>query len=216
MQNVISFLKSAVLSCAFLSSQYSFADTPPPYCDCIWEGSFLQAYKKSDLVVAGKISRYKGNSIDFIIDEVLFETPKGKTFFPDIRIWTAYPNNCRPNIEIFKNHDEWVFALYRITDVPNYGFNPNTPSQSFGREQDYYLSACGTYWLERNENWLSGNLLKKQRWTYSDDEMNPILSNLLLQYIEGKINIEKIIEASKPQKDTIKQLMEKTKGFIWE
>lgn len=209
-------IKRAVFSCATLLSCHGFANTPPPYCDCIWEGSFIKSHSKADLVVAGQITRYKGNSIDFVIDQTFLETPKGKTFFPDIRIWTAYPNTCRPDINRFKNHQEWVFALYRINKVPDYGFNPNTPSQSFGRENDYYLSACGNYWLERNENRVSGNLLQKQRWLYNDDEMNPVLDSLLLQYIQGKINLDAIVEAAKPQKDTIKQLMEKTKDFIWD
>lgn len=179
-------------------------------CDCLWQGSFTDVEARTDLVVSGTVASGKGNSIDLTIDRVL----RGDTDHPEIRIWLKTGDYCRPEPELFPAGSEWVMALFRISeDVPG-GFNPHTPNVSYGRLGDYSLSSCGGYWLSRHGNWVTGNLVQAPRWA-REPKMNPVLLNLIADYVDGKVDAQTLATASKAD-PAARDLMLDTKAFLRE
>lgn len=183
-------------------------------CNCVWQGPFSKIVDKADLIASGTIVRSKGNALDLHIEKLLIDKARGgREFNEQIRIWTSDGKQCRPTSDQFPINSRWLMALHKINNVPSGGFNPNTPSISYGREKDYYLSKCGVYWLALHDGYVSGNLVNKQRWLWEDKAMNPVLLELIDAYIRGLIPEQALIEAAKPQTRG-KKLMEETKQFL--
>ena len=192
------------------------AAQPSPACSCLWEGPFIRTQAKSDLIVTGTIIGAKGNSLDLQIDRVLQDNGVGQREFREvIRLWGNNGKLCRPDTGRFALNSQYLLGLKKITELPEDGFNPNTPNISFGRVGDYYLSSCGVYWLDLNEGRVSGPLAKAERWQWSDETMNPVLLELVAAYISGMLPEQALIEAAKPQTEA-KQLLEQTKAFLRE
>ena len=192
-------MKALITTTLLFFSHFTFA------CQCIWQGSFNQVYINADLIVSGKILEHKGNATDFEISKVI----KGKEFQEVIRLWGDTGNLCRPNIYTFEKNSEWVLALHRIEEVIDGGFNPNTPSFSFGRVGDYAPSICGAYWLQLQNGHVRGNLINGQRWQWQDKKMTPVRIEILEAYINGKLDEKTLSEAAKPQKE-LQDLMKNT------
>ncbi|WP_101759164.1 hypothetical protein [Oceanicoccus sp. KOV_DT_Chl] len=193
------------------SNYYAHAE-----CDCLWQGSFSKAYNHADLIVSGTVVASKGNSADFFIDQTLFDRGiSNKEFLSVIRFWGNTNNNklCRPEISVFPTNTQWVLALKKIAELPEDGFNPNTPNISYGRINDYYISSCGAYWLKLEEGMVTGNLVKGRRWEWENKTMNPVLLELIDAYINNIIPEQALTEAAKPLTET-KKLMEETKRFL--
>lgn len=179
-------------------------------CDCLWQGSFVEVQAGADLVVSGTVARAKGNSIDLAVERTL----RGSADAAEVRIWLKTADYCRPEPELFPPGSEWVMALSRIVeDVPG-GFNPNTPNVSYGRPGDYSLSSCGGYWLSRSGEWVSGNLVQAPRWV-RDPKMTPVLIDLLAGFIEGRVDVQALAEASR-EDPAARDLMLDTKAFLRE
>lgn len=186
-----------------------FSSSPLWACQCIWQGSFDKVIHKADLVVSGTISQHLGNAADFVVDKV----HQGKEYQEIIRIWGDTGKLCRPNIYQFPEQSQWLFALQRINeDVPG-GFNPNTPSFSYGRIGDYSLSNCGAYWLKLEHGFVSGNLVNGPRWQWLQKKMNPVRIELIDAFMAGKVGTAALIEAAKPQTE-LKKLMQQTQKLI--
>jgi hypothetical protein len=200
-------LSTPILFVALLLTFYG--DLVSANCDCLWQGSFNRAAPRADLITSGTIIASKGNAIDLRVDTII----AGKEFREVIRIWGNNGKLCRPSIENFSVDSQWLLAVYRINETPDDGFDPSTPNISFGREQDYFLSNCGAYWLSLNNGYVSGNLINGQRWQWQDKKMNPVLLELVEAYLRRVLPDEALIEAAKPQTAS-KKLMEETKGFI--
>lgn len=206
-------LMGCLLVAVWLPQWPAFA-APPDTCRCIWQGSFDKIIPQADMIVSGKIISRKGNSMDLTIDRTLVDrASNGQEFNDDIRIWGYDGKQCRPDVKEFPLGSEWLFALKKITSDSPDRFNPNTPNISFGRMNDYYLSMCGANWLQVYGNFATGNLLNGQRWQWSNDEMNPVLIDLIEAYINGDVPLWALTEAAKPQA-AIKKLMEETKSFL--
>ncbi|MBP6725380.1 MAG: delta-aminolevulinic acid dehydratase [Halioglobus sp.] len=179
-------------------------------CNCLWQGSFVEVQAGADLVVSGTVARAKGNSIDLAVERTL----RGSNDAEEIRIWLKTADYCRPEPELFPPGSEWVMALSRIVeDVPG-GFNPNTPNVSYGRPGDYSLSSCGGYWLSRSGDWVSGNLVQAPRWV-RDPKMTPVLIDLLVAFMDGRVDAEALAEASR-EDPAARELMLDTKAFLRE
>jgi hypothetical protein len=189
----------------FASSSGCFA------CDCLWQGSFIKAAPRADLIVSGSVEQIKGNAIDLKINRTI----KGKEHKETIRIWGDDGKQCRPEVNTFTQHKQWLMALYKITEDSPGRFNPNTPNISYGRIGDYYISKCGAYWLSVHDNFVSGNLVKGQRWQWADKKMNPVLLDLVSSFINGMLSEQAIAEAAKPQTAS-KELMNNTMKFLRE
>ncbi len=198
--------RTLLINCIFIS----FASA----CECLWQGSFSKSFNKADFIVSGTVVASKGNSIDFSIDQTFLDKQiGGKEFLSTVRVWTDDGKQCRPEVNLFPVNSQWVFALNKITEEVDGGFNPNTPNISYGRKNDYYLSKCGANWLQVQEGYATGNLINGRRWEWENEEMNPVLVPLIDAYVKGIIPQQALVEAAKPLSET-KKMMEQTKQFI--
>ncbi len=103
-------------------------------CGCLWEGSFSEVAPAADLIVIGEVRSIKGNAVDLVPEQVL----KGAFWLDTLRVWMQTRDYCRPPATHFPAGSRWIMALSEIREVPEDGFNPSTPNQSFGRPFDYY------------------------------------------------------------------------------
>jgi hypothetical protein len=85
---------------------------------------------------------------------------------------------------------------------------------SYGRPGDYSLSSCGGYWLSRSGDWVSGNLVQAPRWV-RDPKMTPVLIDLLVAFIDGRVDAEALAKASR-EDPAARELMLDTKAFLRE
>ena len=177
-------------------------------CECLWQGSFAEVQAHTDLVVSGEVIAARGNSIDLAIEREL----RGESDQPDIRVWLKTGDYCRPEPDLFPVGSQWVMALQRITeDVPG-GFNPHTPNVSYGRVGDYTLSSCGGYWLSRNDDWVTGNLVDAPRWV-REPQMTPVLVDLVADYVAGRVDAQALAQASR-EDPAVRELMLDTRAFL--
>ncbi|MEK9927501.1 MAG: delta-aminolevulinic acid dehydratase [Halieaceae bacterium] len=185
------------------------ANEAPESCQCLWQGSFTDVAPTSDLVVVGEVAAVRGNAVDMSIEEI----SRGPDWLTDIRVWTKTGDYCRPPPDGFTPGSRWMLALEKITDLPEGGFDPSTPNQSFGRVGDYALSACGGYFLEVYGNTATGNLLPDMpRWAY-DPKMNPVVIDLITSYLDGSLSIESLQKASR-EDPAARELLLDTKSFL--
>ena len=161
-------------------------------CECLWQGSFSEVQAEASLVAGGTVVEGKGNSIDLSVEHLL----RGDEPRETIRIWLRTGDYCRPEASEFPIGSQWLMALHKIAkDVPG-GFNPHTPNVSYGRVGDYSLSSCGGYWLSLAEDRVTGNLVNAPRWV-RDPKMTPVLLDLVADYINGKVDAEALLQASR-------------------
>lgn len=190
----------------------AIAALPAVACECLWQGPFVDVAPKADLIVSGNVVAQKGNSFDVEIDEVL----QGKEFRPNIRIWGETGHLCRADASEFPVDSRWVLALQRIDQIPEDGFNPNTPNISYGRENDYALSRCGVYWLSRDGDVVSGNIVQSDRWQYRSEDQPALLYDLLSRFLRGeteRTTLEKALTENNRKRD-IRELMNQTQDFL--
>lgn len=177
-------------------------------CRCLWHGSFAEVQGRTDLVIAGTVIRRKGNAVDLRIDEAL----RGPDYLDEVRVWMQARDYCRPAAEDFPPGSRWVMALKRIDSVPEGGFDPLTPSISYGRVDDFILSACGGYWLAWEGEAVTGNLVNAPRWA-REVEMTPVLLDLLRDFVHGEIGADALAEASR-EDPALDELLLDTKAFL--
>jgi len=184
--------------------------SPPGYaqCDCLWQGSFSDVQADTDLVVSGTVVATKGNSVDLAITRNL----RSEGGPEEIRVWMKSKNYCRPEAELFPVGTQWVMALHTITEEIPGGFDPNTPNISYGRIGDYSLSICGGYWLRQNQNLVMGNLVDAPRWE-REPQMTPVLLDLVVDFVQGKLNQDSLLQASK-EDPALRELMLDTRSFL--
>ena len=147
-------------------------------CGCLWGGSFSEVAPATDLIVIGEVRSIKGNAVDLVPEQVL----KGAFWLDTLRVWMQTRDYCRPPATHFPAGSRWIMALSEIRKVPEDGFNPSTPNQSFGRPFDYKLSSCGGYWLSQAGERVSGNLVDAPRWE-REPKMTPVLLDLVDAYL---------------------------------
>lgn len=209
------FLRNLTLLWFALSSIPGLAG-PPQACQCLWQGSFSQAQKEADVVLIGEIINRKGNSADLKIHSRFQTRPDVlPDFIDEIRFWGNNKQLCRPDISEFETGSQWVLALKRIETVPEGGFNPATPSFSYGREGDFYLSKCGANWLRIHEDFVTGNLVQGSRWSWDSPDKRPVLLKLVESYLRGDIPETALAEAASSN-DKAKQLMLQTKTYLYQ
>ena len=137
---------------------------------------------------------------------------RGAEPFPTIRVWLKTRDYCRPDASLFPQGSQWIMALHRIEDEVPGGFNPGTPNVSYGRKGDYSLSSCGGYWLQRNEQWVSGNLVNAPRWV-REPKMTPVLVDVVSAFVRGEVSADALLKASKID-PALRELMNDTKAFL--
>ena len=105
-------------------------------------------------------------------------------------------------------------ALAQIREVPEGGFSPSTPNESYGRPYDYALSSCGGYWLRVNGNTAVGNLVPGMPRFYHQPDMSPVLIDLIDGYLKGTVPEAALVEASRERPDEVNELMLDTRSFL--
>jgi hypothetical protein len=177
-------------------------------CECVWQGSFTDVEAATDLVISGTVIASKGNAIDLAVSQVLRGTEP-----PDpLRVWLHAADYCRPEVGLFPLDTQWVMALQKITEEPPGGFNPNTPNISYGRIDDYSLSSCGGYWLRVSEGLVTGNLVNAPRWE-RDPPMTPVLLELVVDFVQGRLARDALLQASK-EDPALRKLKLDTRSFL--
>ena len=179
-------------------------------CGCIWKGSFSEVAPESDLVLLGEVTRIKGNAVDLVPEQILL----GEFWLDSIRVWMRTRDYCRPPAENFPEGSRWIMALSQIQAVPEGGFNPSTPNQSFGRPYDYTLSSCGGYWLQVNGNTATGNLVTGMPRFYHHPDMSPVLIDLIAGYLNVKVSTAALVEASRERPEAVDELILDTRSYL--
>ncbi len=198
----------AALCCLALTLVALTPNTASAECACLWQGAFADVQQEADVVVAGSVLRSKGNSLDLAVERNL----RGDAFFDEIRIWMHAKDYCRPPVDDFPPGSRWVMALTRIREVPEDGFDPSTPNQSYGRVGDYYLPNCGGYWLTFSGEAVTGNLIDAPRWA-RDPDMQPVLISLLESFLEGRADRD-ALRAATQEDPQLEDLMLDTRAFL--
>jgi hypothetical protein len=137
---------------------------------------------------------------------------RGQAHRQNLRIWLKTGDYCRPEPGLFPIGSQWLMALHRIDQYVPGGFNPHTPNISYGRVGDYSLSSCGGYWLQQSGDWVTGNLVNAPRWV-REPQMTPVLIDLVADYIDGKIDAQVLLQASRVD-PALRELMLDTREFL--
>lgn len=204
----VALIRSPLRRALFALALAALAPWVRAECSCLWEGSFADVQQLSDLVVAATVVRHKGNAADILIEETL----RGTVYNRDIRVWMRTADYCRPAVEEFPPGSRWIMALHKIREVPEGGFDPGTPNQSYGRVDDYYLRSCGGYWLNYSGEAVTGNLIDAPRWA-RDPEMTPVLMELLRAFVSGNTDRNALLQASQ-EDPALMDLLLDTKAFL--
>lgn len=189
---------------------YAQPDATGADCGCLWQGSFSEVAATTDLVVLGEVQRIKGNAVDLKPERVLH----GEFWLDSMRVWMRTRDYCRPSAEAFPEGSRWIMALAQIREIPEDGFDPSTPNQSYGRPYDYALSSCGGYWLRVNGNTAVGNLVPGMPRFYHQPEMSPVLVDLVAGYLSNTVSEAALVEASRERPDEVNELMLDTRSFL--
>ena len=179
-------------------------------CGCLWEGSFSEVAPSADLVVLGEVQSVKGNAVDLVPEQLL----KGEFWLDTLRVWMQTRDYCRPPADDFPLGSRWIMALSEITEVPEGGFDPSTPNQSYGRPFDFVLSSCGGYWLRVNGGTAVGNLVPGMPRFYHQPDMSPVLVDLIAGHLKGTVSTEALTEASRERPEAVDELILDTRSFL--
>ena len=179
-------------------------------CGCLWEGSFSEVAPSADLVVLGEVQSVKGNAVDLVPEQLL----KGDFWLDTLRVWMQTRDYCRPPADDFPVGSRWIMALSEITEVPEGGFDPSTPNQSYGRPFDFVLSSCGGYWLRVNGGTAVGNLVPGMPRFYHQPDMSPVLVDLVAAHLKGTVSTEALTEASRERPEAVDELILDTRSFL--
>ena len=179
-------------------------------CGCLWEGSFSEVAPSADLVVLGEVQSVKGNAVDLVPEQLL----KGEFWLDTLRVWMQTRDYCRPPADDCQVGSRWIMALSEITEVPEGGFDPSTPNQSYGRPFDFVLSSCGGYWLRVNGGTAVGNLVPGMPRFYHQPDMSPVLVDLVAAHLKGTVSTEALTEASRERPEAVDELILDTRSFL--
>ena len=205
-----SFIAAGLLLGHATTTTYAQPDATGADCGCLWQGSFSEVAATTDLVVLGEVQRIKGNAVDLKPERVLH----GEFWLDSMRVWMRTRDYCRPSAEAFPEGSRWIMALAQIREIPEDGFDPSTPNQSYGRLYDYALSSCGGYWLQVNGNTAVGNLVPGMPRFYHQPEMSPVLVDLIAGYLNDTVSEAALVEASRERPDEVNELMLDTRSFL--
>ena len=205
-----SFIAAGLLLGHATTTTYAQPDATGADCGCLWQGSFSEVAATTDLVVLGEVQRIKGNAVDLKPERVL----RGEFWLDSMRVWMRTRDYCRPSAEAFPEGSRWIMALAQIREIPEDGFDPSTPNQSYGRPYDYALSSCGGYWLRVNGNTAVGNLVPGMPRFYHQPEMSPVLVDLIAGYLNDTVSEAALVEASRERPDEVNELILDTRSFL--
>jgi len=208
------FITTLAVSLAAVLADWAIGqpDATGADCGCLWEGSFSEVASATDLVLLAEVQTVKGNAVDLVPEQIL----QGKFWLDSLRVWMQTQDYCRPPADDFPAGSRWIMALSQIQEVPEGGFDPSTPNQSFGRPYDYTLSSCGGYWLRVNGGTATGNLVPGMPRFYHQPDMSPVLVDLVAGHLTGTVSTEALAEASQERPEAVEELILDTRSFLRE
>ena len=201
---------SSLLVAGLAQGAFAQPDATGADCGCLWEGSFSEVAPSADLVVLGEVQSVKGNAVDLVPEQLL----KGEFWLDTLRVWMQTRDYCRPPADDFPVGSRWIMALSEIIEVPEGGFDPSTPNQSYGRPFDFVLSSCGGYWLRVNGSTAVGNLVPGMPRFYHQPDMSPVLVDLVAGHLKGTVSTEALTEASRERPEAVDELILDTRSFL--
>jgi len=207
---MITALLITLLAVMLAAPAVSQPDATGADCGCLWEGSFSEVAPSADLVVLGEVQSVKGNAVDLVPEQLL----KGDFWLDTLRVWMQTMDYCRPPADDFPVGSRWIMALSEISEVPEGGFDPSTPNQSYGRPFDFVLSSCGGYWLRVNGGTAVGNLVPGMPRFYHQPDMSPVLVDLIAGHLKGTVSTEALAEASRERPEAVDELILDTRSFL--
>jgi hypothetical protein len=210
LRHTITALVTPLLVVLLAAPAVSQPDATGADCGCLWEGSFSEVAPSADLVVLGEVQSVKGNAVDLVPEQLL----KGEFWLDTLRVWMQTRDYCRPPADDFPLGSRWIMALSEITEVPEGGFDPSTPNQSYGRPFDFVLSSCGGYWLRVNGGTAVGNLVPGMPRFYHQPDMSPVLVDLIAGHLKGTVSTEALTEASRERPEAVDELILDTRSFL--
>jgi len=201
---------SSLLVAGLAQGAFAQPDATGADCGCLWEGSFSEVAPSADLVVLGEVQTVKGNAVDLVPERLL----KGEFWLDTLRVWMQTRDYCRPPADDFPAGSRGIMALSEIIEVPEGGFDPSTPNQSYGRPFDFVLSSCGGYWLRVNGSTAVGNLVPGMPRFYHQPDMSPVLVDLIAGHLKGTVSTEALTEASRERPEAVDELILDTRSFL--
>jgi len=115
-------------------------------CDCDYEGSFLTISKDADAIFIVRVDGYNdffawlfGNRPPRAATFEIIKTLKGAADGDEIAVFGDSGALCRPYINMFEEDQYYVVGLYKC--------NGYIEGES---TDDFFISACGEYWLDYN------------------------------------------------------------------
>jgi hypothetical protein len=210
LRHFVTAILTPLLAVMLAEPAVSQPDATGADCGCLWEGSFSEVASKTDLVLMAEVQATKGNAVDLVPEQIL----RGELWLDTLRVWMQTRNYCRPPADDFPVGSRWIMALSQIQEIPEGGFDPSTPNQSFGRPYDYTLSSCGGYWLRVNGNTATGNLVPGMPRFYHQPDMSPVLVDLVAGYLKGSVSTEALVEASRERPEAVDELILDTRSFL--
>ena len=210
LRHSLTVILTPLLAVMLAESAVSQPDATGADCGCLWEGSFSEVAPSADLVVLGEVQSVKGNAVDLVPEQLL----KGEFWLDTLRVWMQTRDYCRPPADDFPLGSRWIMALSEITEVPEGGFDPSTPNQSYGRPFDFVLSSCGGYWLRVNGGTAVGNLVPGMPRFYHQPDMSPVLVDLIAGHLKGTVSTEALTEASRERPEAVDELILDTRSFL--
>lgn len=139
-------MKTCTLFLTFFCLIFSFQNTFA--CDCHVDGTFCETLGigSGKLVVKGKKIAQIEHGMDFEISNVYFGVPDSNV----IRIWGDPGFLCRVYLNQFEIGEELILILNKV-NVTHEPVPPGFPELALEEIGDYYLNACGVYFLRTSD-----------------------------------------------------------------
>ncbi|WP_185205159.1 hypothetical protein [Chryseobacterium sp. C3] len=131
----------------FGTYEYNYA------CDCNYEGGFLKMSLNSKLITVVKVKKFitfkdiNDEQVPMSMEVEVIEVVKGKESRKTFIIWGDNGNLCRPYLSSFQLGQYYIMSLNAASDG-----SKNNYFHIKERPKDYYISACGCYWLTFNKD----------------------------------------------------------------
>ena len=134
-------------------------------CSCFFEGGFFTVVKKADLILEGRVQTRGKNGSDVYFDIQVSEVysngdnVKNKQL-NSVRVWADNGFQCRRSIKEFSEGNVWILALNKVKTKD-------------ALLQEFEISVCGEYAVERREETVRGvfrgkTMLPRQEMGYRE------------------------------------------------
>src|SRR5262249_21812545 len=113
-----------------------------PFCECASDGPFLNVAPRAPLVALVRVNKFLSyttiynEQVPLCMEAEIIDLYKGQEKRKLVRAWGDNGILCRPYLSVFKEGGYYVIA-----------FDSTGRRSGMEKPQDYWISVCGTYWL---------------------------------------------------------------------